>query len=74
MWWVEFESRLILAYQTYVKHEVREVQFDKMNLRALLEKVTYDWIGKIRSSIKVKLSDRPMTYTFAQTLNISIRK
>ena len=39
-----------------------------MKLRALLEKVTCDWLGKIKSSIKVRLSDRPMTYTFTQAL------
>ena len=68
MWWVEFERILRLAYQTYVKHEEREVHSDQMNLRALLEKVTCDWIGQIKSSIKVRLSDRPMTYNFAQAL------
>ena len=39
-----------------------------MKLIALLEKFTCDWLGKINSSIKVRLSDRPMTYTFAQAL------
>ena len=39
-----------------------------MKLRTFLEKVTCDWLGQIKSSIKVRLSDRPMTYTFAQAL------
>ena len=39
-----------------------------MKLRALLEKFTCDWLRKIKSSIKVRLSDRPMTYTFDQAL------
>ena len=34
----------------------------------LLEKVTYDWLSQIKSFIKVRLSDQPMTYTFTQTL------
>ena len=42
MWWVDFERRLSLAYQTYIKHEVREVESDQMKLRAVLEKVTWD--------------------------------
>ena len=45
MWWVEFERRLRLAYQTYVEYEGREVHSDQMKLRELLEKVTCDWIG-----------------------------
>ena len=68
MWWVEFERRLSLAYQTYVNHEGREVHFDQMKLRALLEKVTCDWISQIKSSIKLRLSYRPMNYTFNQSL------
>ena len=55
MWWVGFERRLSLAYQTYVKLEGIEVHYDQMKLRALLEKVTCDWIGEIKSSIKVRL-------------------
>ena len=39
-----------------------------MKLRTLLEKVTCDWLGQIKSSIKVRLSDLTMTYTFAQEL------
>ena len=46
IWWVDFETRLRLAYQTYVKHEGREVQYDQMKLRALIEKVTCDRLGK----------------------------
>ena len=33
-----------------------------------MEKVTFDWLGQIKSSIKVRRSDWPMTYTFAQAL------
>ena len=69
MWWIEFERILCLAYQTYVKHEGREVHSDQMKLRTFLEKVTCDWLGQIKSSIKVRLSDWPMTYTFAQALH-----
>ena len=68
MWWIEFEIRLYLAYQTYVKHEGREVHSDQMKLRTFLEKVICDWISQIKSSIKVRLSDRPTTYTFVQAL------
>ena len=68
MWWVDFEKRLCLTYQTYVKHEGGEVHSDQIKLRTLLEKVTCDWLDQIKSSIKVRLSDRPMTYTFAQAL------
>ena len=68
MWWIDFEIRLCLAYQTYVKHEGREVHSDQMKLRTLLEKLTCDWLGQIKSSIKVRLFDWPMTYTFAQAL------
>ena len=69
MWWIEFERRICLAYQTYVKHEGREFHSDQMKLRTFLEKVTCDWLGQIKSSIKVRLYDRPMTYTFAQALH-----
>ena len=68
MWWVEFERSRILANQTYVNHERRLVHSDQMKLRSLLEKVTCDCLRKIKSSIKVRLSDRPMTYTFTQAL------
>ena len=68
MWWIEFERRLCLAYQTYVKHERREVHYDQMKLRTLMEKVTCGWLGQIKSSIKVRRSGRPMTYTLAQAL------
>ena len=68
-WWIEFERRLCLAYQTYVKHEGREVHSDQMKLRTLLLKVTCDWLSQIKRSIKLRLSDRPMTYTFTQALN-----
>ena len=68
MWWIEFERRLCLAYQTYDKHEGRDVHSDQIKLKTLLEKVTFDWLGKIKSSIKVRLYDRPMTYTFTQAL------
>ena len=69
MWWIEFEIRLCLGYQTYVIHKGREVHSDQMKLRTLLEKMTCDWLGQIKSSIKVRLSDRSMTYTFAQALH-----
>ena len=39
-----------------------------MKLRTFLEKVTCDWLGQIKSSITVRLSDHTMTCTFAQTL------
>ena len=39
-----------------------------MNLRALLEKVTCDWLGQIKSSMKVRLSDIPTNCTFAKVL------
>ena len=68
MWWIEFERILSLSYQTYVKHERGAVHSDQMNIRALLEKVTCDWIGKIKSYIKVRPSDRPMTYTFYKVM------
>ena len=68
MWWIEFERRLCIGYQTYIKNEGREVHSDQMKLIILLEKVTCDWLGQIKSSIKVRLYDRPMTYTFAQAL------
>ena len=55
MWWTTFERRLSLAYQTYVKHEVREVHSDQISIRVMLEKVTCNSIGKIKSSIKVWL-------------------
>ena len=70
MWWIDFEIRLCLAYQTYVKHEGREVHSDQMKLRTLLENLTCDWLGQIKSSIKVRLFDWPMTYTFAQALQV----
>ena len=66
MWWVDFEKRLCLTYQTYVKHEGIEVHSEKMKLRTFLEKVICDWLGQIKSSIKVRISDWPMTYMFAQ--------
>ena len=68
MWWIESERIICLAYQTYLKNEGREVQSDQIKLGAFLEKVTCDWLGQIKSSIKVRLSDRPMTYTFTQVL------
>ena len=39
-----------------------------MKLRSLLEKFTFGWLGQIKSSIKLILSDRPITYTFAQAV------
>ena len=36
-----------------------------MKLRTLMEKLTYDWLGQIKASIKVRLSDWPTTYRFA---------
>ena len=48
MWWIEFERRLCLAYQTYVKHEEMEFHSDQIKLRTLLEKVTCDWLGQIK--------------------------
>ena len=33
-----------------------------------MEKVTFDWLGQIKSSIKVRLSYRHMIYTFTQAL------
>ena len=68
MWWIDFERRICLVYQTYVKHKGREVHSDKMKLRTLLENVTCDWLGQIKSSIKVRIFDRPMTYMFTQAL------
>ena len=68
MWRIEFERRLCLAYQKYVKHEGREVHSDQMKLITFLEKVTCDWLGQIKSSIKLRLYNWPMTYTFARAL------
>ena len=48
IWWIDFERRLFLAYQIYVKHEGREVHSDQMKLRTLLEKVNCDWLGVIK--------------------------
>ena len=39
-----------------------------MKLRLMLEKVTCDWLRQIKSSLKVIISDKPMTYTFDQAV------
>ena len=41
-WWIDFERRICLVYQTYVKNEGRAVHSDQMKLRTFLEKVTCD--------------------------------
>ena len=68
MWWAMFEQRLNSAFQTYVKHEGRVVHSDEMKLRTLLDKIKCEWLGTVLSTIKVKLTEVPVTYTYAQAL------
>ena len=68
MWWLEFERRLNLAFQTYVKHEGRIVHSDEHKLRILLKKINCDWLKTLKATISVELSRSPVTYTYAQAL------
>ena len=68
MWWVEFERRLNLAFQTFVKHEGRVVHSDEMKLRILLKMVKADFLKNIKATISVELSRQPVTYTYHQAL------
>ena len=68
MWWLEFERRLNLAFNTYVKHEGRTVHSDQHKLRILLRKVTPDWLSSVKAMISVELTRDPVTYTYEQAL------
>jgi hypothetical protein len=68
MWWTLFEQRLNSAFQTYVKFENRIVHSDSHKLRILMAKVKCEWMGDIRGSIETKLTEKPMTFTYAQAL------
>ena len=68
MWWVLFEQRLSAAFQAYVKFENRIVHSDSHKLRILMSKVKCDWMSDVKGSIKTKLQETPLTYTYAQAL------
>ena len=68
MWWLEFERRLNLAFQTYVKHEGRIVHSDEHKLRILLKKINCDWLKTLKSTISVELSRTPVIFTYAQAM------
>ena len=46
-WWIEFERKLNIAFQTYVKREGTVFHSDKMKLRKVLEKVKCEWLKPI---------------------------
>ena len=50
MWWIEFERRINLAFQTYVKKEGRVVHLDEMKLRTLLKKVKCEWLDPTKGN------------------------
>ena len=68
MWWIEFERRLNLAFQTYVKREGRVVHSDEMKLHTVLDKVKCQWINPIKATIAVRLSESPVMITYDKTL------
>ena len=68
MWWIEFERRPNLAFQTYVKKEVRVVHSNEMKLRTLHEKVKCEWLNPIKVTIVVRLTKSLVTITYYQTL------
>ena len=68
MWWIEFERRLNIPFQTYVKREGRVFHSDYMKLRTLLQKVKCKWLNPIKATIAVRLTESPVTITYDQTL------
>ena len=68
MWRIEFESRLNLAFQMYVKRDGRVVHYDEIKLRTLLEKVKCKWLNPIKARIALRLTESPVTITYDQTL------
>ena len=68
MWWIEFERRLNLAFQTYVKRERRVVHSDEIKLCTLLEKVKREWLSPIKAMIAFRLTNSPVSINYDQTL------
>ena len=68
MWWIAFERRFDLSFQTYVKRDRRVVHSDEMKLRTLLDNVKYEWLNPIKAKIAVRLTDSTVTITYDQTL------
>ncbi len=52
MWWSEFEKRLTLAFNAYVKRERRIVHSDKMKIRMLLDKIKADFFDANKGSTR----------------------
>jgi hypothetical protein len=69
MWWAEFERRLNSAFQTFVKHEGREVYSDEMKLRILLRKIKADWLMTTKKAIEVGTADEVKNYTYDHALS-----
>ena len=68
MWWIKFERRLNLTFQTYVKREGRVFHLDEMKLRTFLEKVKCEWLKPIKVTILVRLIEMPVTIPYDQAL------
>jgi hypothetical protein len=69
MWWAEFERRLNFAFQTFVKHEGREVYSDEMKLRILLRKIKADWLMTTKKAIEVGTANEVKSYTYEHALS-----
>ena len=68
MWWDLFEQNLTSAFTTYEKKENRPVHSNEMKLRTLIKKVNADFLQTIKASIKVEMTNTPMTMTYERAL------
>ena len=70
MWWLEFEKRLMRAFNAYVKREGRIVHSDSMKIWMLLDKLKAVFLTPMKAQLEIELSRVSMTITYEQSLGL----
>ena len=68
MWWGEFEWQLTDAFNTYGRHERRNVHSENQKLCILNMKVNADFLQATKVSINLDLSKTPVTLNYDDAL------